>query len=125
MSYIALATDSFDTMARFYGELLGFPIVADWDRPDGRGRRFDLGGKLRVEILDNARKREPLRLPPPGDRIHLVVEVHDIDAARDRLAIETPAPITASWNARLFQVRDPDGVPVTFLQWSDKTGARK
>jgi catechol 2,3-dioxygenase-like lactoylglutathione lyase family enzyme len=125
MSYIALATDSFDTIARFYGELLGFPVVADWDRPNGRGRRFDLGGRLRVEILDNARKREPLHLPPPGDRFHLVVEVPDIDAARSRLAIQAPAAVTASWNARLFQVHDPDGVPVTFLQWNNKPGAHK
>jgi catechol 2,3-dioxygenase-like lactoylglutathione lyase family enzyme len=125
MSYIALATESFDTVARFYGELLGFPVVADWDRPDGRGRRFDLGGRLRVEILDNARKREPVRLHPPGDRVHLVVEVPDIDAARSRLAIQAPAPVTTSWHARLFQVRDPDGVPVTFLQWKNQPGAQK
>ena len=24
---------------------------------------------------------------------------------------------TTSWGAKLFQLRDPDGVPVTFLEW--------
>ena len=123
MSYIALATDSFDEVARFYGESLGFPVVAEWDRAGGRGRRFELGG-LRLEVLDNARERKPLRLLDPGDRIHVVVEVDDIDAARGQIKVMTPEPQAVSWGARLFQVRDPDGVPVTFLQWIESPDAR-
>ena len=117
MSYVALATDAFDAMAQFYGELLGFPVVSEWDRTHGRGKRFELGGGLRLELLDNRRERRPLPLGVPGDRIHVVVEVPNIEAARSRLAVAAPAPQSVSWGARLFQVRDPDGVPVTFLQW--------
>jgi hypothetical protein len=82
--------------------------VEEWDRANGRGRRFDLGG-IRLEILDNARERQSLDLREPADRIHVVVEVDDIDATRRRLATSTPSPQTTSWGARLFQVRDPDG----------------
>ncbi len=122
MSYVALATDAFEEVARFYGECLGFPVAAEWDRPGGRGRRFDLDGGLRLEILDNLREREPLSLGRPGDRVHVVVEVDDVEAARRGLAITAPEPVSTSWGARLFQVRDPDGVPVTFLQWTDGKG---
>ena len=117
MSYLALATDAFDAVTQFYGDLLGFPVVATWDRPTGRGRRFALGGGLRLEVLDNRRERAPLPLGTPGDRIHVVVEVPDIEAARSRLAVAAPVPQAVSWGARLFQLRDPDGVAVTFLQW--------
>ncbi len=117
MSYVALATDAFDAVTHFYGELLGFPVACEWDRAAGRGKRFDLSGGLRLEILDNRRERSPLPLGTPGDRVHVVVEVKDITAARQRIAITTPVPETVSWGARLFQVRDPDGVAVTFLQW--------
>jgi catechol 2,3-dioxygenase-like lactoylglutathione lyase family enzyme len=119
MSYVALATDSFDAVARFYGEKLGCAVLEEWDRSSGRGRRFDLGG-LRLEILDNARERRPLSLGKPEDRVHLVVEVDEIEPARRRLQIGAPAPQAVSWGARLFQVRDPDGVPVTFLEWNDQ-----
>jgi catechol 2,3-dioxygenase-like lactoylglutathione lyase family enzyme len=108
MSYVALATNSFDEVVWLYGEGLGFPVVEEWDRANGRGRRFDLGG-IRLEILDNARERQSLDLREPADRIHVVVEVDDIDATRRRLATSTPSPQTTSWGARLFQVRDPDG----------------
>ena len=123
MSYGALATDRFDEMVRFYGASLGFSVVEQWDRPNGRGRRFDLGG-MRLEILDNARERRPLPLSAPADRFHVVVEVEDIETSRHGIQIDAPSPQATSWGARLFQVRDPDGVPVTFLQWIESEGEK-
>ena len=117
MSYVALVTDRFDEVALFYGKKLGFPVVEEWDRDNARGRRFELGG-LRLEILDNLRERNPLSIGEPADRFHVVVEVEDIEAARNEIAIEAPPAQDTSWGARIFQVRDPDGVPVTFLQWT-------
>lgn len=121
MSYVAFATERYDEMIKFYGGLLGFPVVDRWDRPNARGLRFDLGG-MRLEILDNKREQHPLSLGSPADRVHLVVEVDDIEEARDSIDIETPFPQAMSWGARLFQVRDPDGVPITFLQWIKTDG---
>ncbi|NEP73497.1 MAG: DUF120 domain-containing protein [Okeania sp. SIO2G4] len=122
MSYVAIATEQFDTVVAFYGDQLGFPVVEQWDRPNGRGIRFDLGG-MRLEILDNQRERSALSLGQPGDSFHIVIEVDDIEATQRQLAIDTPEPQSTSWGARLFQLRDPDGVPVTFLEWVDATGA--
>jgi catechol 2,3-dioxygenase-like lactoylglutathione lyase family enzyme len=120
VSYVAFATGRFDEVTSFYGEVLGFPVVEEWDRPNGRGRRFDIGG-MRLEILDNDRERNPLTLGEPADRFHVVVEVEDIEDARHRIKIEAPPSQAVSWGAHLFQVRDPDGIPITFLQWA-KTG---
>jgi len=123
MSYVALVTNSFDAIVLFYGEHLGFPVVEQWDRANGRGKRFDLGG-LRLEILDNERERQPLRLCDPADRFHIVVEVDDVNAFRDRIAMNAPVPQLTSWGTKLFQIQDPDGVAVTFLEWVN-TGAQK
>jgi catechol 2,3-dioxygenase-like lactoylglutathione lyase family enzyme len=121
VSYAALVTNAFDAVVHFYGETLGFPVVEEWDRPNGRGRRFDLGG-LRLEILDNAREREPLSVGAANDRFQIVIEVQDIVQTRSRLAGDFPQPVAVSWGARLFHIRDPDGVPVTFLQWDQSRG---
>lgn len=119
MSYIALATERYEEMVRFYGETLGFAAARGWDRPGARGRVFDLGGGLRLEILDAVGQKRPLTLGPADDRCHIVVEVPDVDAARAALRIAAaPEPVTTSWGARLFQLRDPDGVSVWFLQWT-------
>ena len=116
MSYVALVTDRFDEVVQFYGDDLRFTVVEQWERSNARGLRFDVGG-MRLEILDNERERKPLALGTPADRFHVVIEVDDIDAARRDIKIDAPPAQTTSWGARMFQVRDPDGVPVTFLQW--------
>ena len=117
MSYIALATDNFDLMIQFYGQTLAFPLLTEWDRPRGRGRRFDLGAGLKLELLDNQREPRALFIPPSGDRVHIVVEVKDIVEVRDKITIEAPEVERVSWGALLFQIRDPDGTPLTYMQW--------
>jgi catechol 2,3-dioxygenase-like lactoylglutathione lyase family enzyme len=124
VSYVALATGAFEEVTKFYGEGLQFGVIDGWDRAGGRGRRFDLGG-LTLEIIDNTRESRPLALGTPADRVHLVVEVDDIDHARSRLRIAAPAAEAVSWGARLFQVRDPDGVAVTFIEWDDRGRQRR
>lgn len=119
MSYIAIATNKFEAVASFYGETLGFSVVEQWDRSRGRGRRFDLGDGLRLEILDNAREPHPVKLETSA-RVHVVIETADIDATWSSLKIAAPHPLDTSWGARLFQIQDPDGVPVTFLQWTSQ-----
>ncbi len=118
MSYVALVTNRFDEVSRFYSELLGFPVVDQWDRSNARGRRFDAGG-MRLEIIDNEREQSPRELGEPGDKVHIVVEVENIDEARERAKVDAPPVQDTSWGSRLFQIRDPDGVPVTFLQWTE------
>ena len=122
MSYVALVTNRFDEVARFYGELLGFDIVERWDRSNARGQRFDARG-MWLEIVDNEREQHPRQLGETADRVHIVVEVENIEEARRRIKIEVPPVKHTSWDARLFQIRDPDGVPVTFLEWSKTKGA--
>ena len=95
MSYLALATDRFDEVVEFYGDALGFPIVERWDRLNGRGLRFDLAG-MRLEVLDNRREKRPLKLGQPADRIHVVVEVDDVDVTWAQIDAVAPEPETTS-----------------------------
>ena len=123
MSYVALVTDNFEEVTHFYGELLGFPVVEAWDRDNARGMRFDTGG-MRLEIIDNVREKRHLDLGQPADRMHVVIEVDDIESARNSVAIDAPPVTETSWGSQLFQVRDPDGVSVTYLHWMEKREGR-
>ena len=118
MSYVAMVTDRYDEMVRFYGEDLGFEAVRQWDRSNARGVRFDLGG-IRLELIDNQRERDPLSLGSPADRFHVVIEVDDIEVARQRIKIDAPPARATSWGAEIFELHDPDGIRVTFLRWID------
>ena len=124
MSYMALVTDQFDEVTLFYGNVLGFPIVEYWERDNARGQRFDTGG-MRLEIIDNTREKRPLPLGDPDQKVHIVIEVDDIEAAGDRIAMEVPPVTDTSWGSRMFQLHDPDGIPITFLQWLEKREGRE
>ena len=118
MSYVALVTNRFDEVTRFYGELLGFPVLDQWDRSNARGCRFDAGG-MRLEIIDNQREQHPRELGETADRVHIVVDVDNIDEAREQIKVDAPPVQDTSWGSRIFRVMDPDGIPVTYLQWTE------
>lgn len=117
MSYVALASDRYEAVVRFYTEGLGFRAVAAWDRPGARGMRLWRDG-LGIEILDNLRLKSPLSLFEPGDRMHLVIEVDDLETVRADLHVDAGPIEETSWGARLLKLRDPDNVAVAFLQWT-------
>jgi hypothetical protein len=60
-----------------------------------------------------------LSLGIPADRFHVVIEVEDIEVARQRIKIDVPPARTTSWGAEIFELHDPDAVRVTFLRWTD------
>lgn len=116
MSWVALLTSRYDAACAFYGKTLGCRVVDGWDRPGARATVFDLGGGLKLEVLDASREKAT-PLGDPKERVHLVIEVEDIDAFRKRIAGEAPEPHDTSYGARVLRLRDPDGVPVTVLAW--------
>ena len=116
LSYLAIVTSRFEEMVEFYGATLAGTLVRGWDRPRSRGRVFEIEG-LRLEILDADREPRSLRLQPPDDRFHLVFEVENVDAVHARLPDSAEPPHDTSWNARVLELRDPEALPITFLQW--------
>jgi len=115
VSWVALLTARYEETCAFYGTTLGCPVVDGWDRPSARATVFDLEG-MRLEILDASREKA-MALGDPKDRVHVVLEVADVDAFRRRIRREVPEPENTSWGARILRLRDPDGVPVTVLAW--------
>lgn len=126
MGFVALITDRFEAMVRFYRDELGLAVLEAWDRPGGRGTRLAVGG-LVLELMDNRREATPAVLgPDAGGRVSVVVEVADVDAAVTRLrgaGLAVGRVQDTSWGARLASLRDPDGTPVVLLCWVTVPGA--
>ena len=76
---------------------------------------LNLGG-LRVELIDATRERRQPVLETTKQGIHLVIEVTDLSVRSVALGLPEPAP--TSWGARLLTLTDPDGLPVSLLEWT-------
>jgi uncharacterized glyoxalase superfamily protein PhnB len=56
------------------------------------------------------------------ERHGFVIEVVDIESVWRNLALDVPMPQQTSWGARIFQLRDPEGTAVTYLEWTQDRG---
>jgi hypothetical protein len=77
-------------MTWFYGQTLAF---LSWTNGIDQGDEdddFDLGAGVMLELLDNQWEPTPLFIPPGGDRLHIVVEVVDMDETRTKISLQSP-----------------------------------
>ena len=85
---LAVTVDDFEGAVRFYRDVLGLPVLEDWNEPDGSGAILD-AGHATLELLSVAQTRLVDRVEvgregvsPP---IRLALEVADSEAAARRL----------------------------------------
>ena len=108
----------FEKSIYFYQELLGLrPVPGWWDRPDGKGALFSVGGTGVIEIYGAAAGKT--YDGPRPEAINLALRLPDAAAVDDfhkqlmALGIpEVDPPQDRAWGHRSFVVIDPDGIPI-------------
>jgi catechol 2,3-dioxygenase-like lactoylglutathione lyase family enzyme len=114
----AFFAGDFDRSIQFYGDTLGLQPVPDWwDRPDGKGALFVVGGTAVIEIY-GAADGTAYDGPSPT-AINLALRLANAEAVNSfhkRLAALNIArlqqPEDRPWGHRSFVVYDPDGIPI-------------
>jgi predicted enzyme related to lactoylglutathione lyase len=120
-SYTSYAASSFEATCSFYEAQLGCTPVFAWDRADSRGVYYNLGQAPVAEIMDAARGEEALISPAPGT-FSIVVIVADAIRVHGELSargVTVTTPVANEPWGRYFEVQDPDGVALYFLERSD------
>jgi catechol 2,3-dioxygenase-like lactoylglutathione lyase family enzyme len=109
---------------RFYVEVLGLPLTAEWDEPRGTGGIVALGQSGLIEIdqmtaLD-PRDQAAFHQPVSSDKTELQLQTPDLDAWTARLTGAWPfdGPLTMPWGERRLILRDPDGLLVCICETS-------
>ena len=113
----AIRSGEFDASLRFWRDILGLTPVSLWDRPDGKGAIFAVGGNAFVEVL-GAGDGPDYDLPPTTS-VYLSLEMDDVDAVFGRFseagADVVGSPVDQPWGHRSFRVREPAGVEIQFF----------
>ena len=122
MKFIALNvirhTLNYDTMRRFYGEALGFPVIESWDEGTAnRGTVFGISGGGTLEVLHLGDVPQPA---VPIVNLDVVIQVDDAHAWHDHLHAKGVTIArgleTQEWGHRSFGVDDPDGLRLWFVE---------
>jgi lactoylglutathione lyase len=119
---IALTTNDYERLVKFYSEGLGIEPAALWNNDGGRALILDMG-RATLELFDE-RQAEVIDQLEAGRRvsgqIRFALQVPDIHAAMDRLlahgAILVHEPVQTPWGDTNVRLQDPDGMQITLFQ---------
>src|SRR5262245_53829569 len=114
-AHLALKTDNLASARRFSGHDLGFPDALAMPERLGPAVWFNVNDRQYLEIYETLKSEDEDRL------IEVAFETTDAKAMRDYLAgkgVDVPATVTKGWDGNLsFQVNDPEGHRIAFVQY--------
>jgi len=122
---VALTTDDYERLVRFYCDGLGIEPAQIWNNGQGRALILDMG-KATLEIFDETQAQTIDQLEA-GQRlsgpIRFALQVPDLKAAMERLlahgATLVHPPVITPWGDYNVRLQDPDGMQVTLFQILD------
>ena len=119
---VALTTNDYERLVKFYCEGLGIEPAAIWNNDGGKAIILDMG-KATLELFDET-QAQIIDQIEAGKRvsgqIRFALQVPDLQAALERLlahgAILVHPPVRTPWGDYNARVQDPDGLQVTLFQ---------
>jgi len=123
---VAVTTDQFEQLVRFYRHGLGLEPSQTWPEDQGRALVLDLG-RATLEVFDES-QAETVDQIEVGSRvsgpIRFALQVPDLEAAMQRLlahgATLVHPPVVTPWGDKNVRLQDPDGLHVTLYETSDQ-----
>ncbi|MBL8046457.1 MAG: VOC family protein [Anaerolineales bacterium] len=119
---IALTTQDYERLFKFYYEGLGFETAQYWDNEQGQAVMLELGAGT-LEIFDE-KQANTIDQIEAGQRVsgavRLALRVPDLNAAMERLlakgATLVHPPVVTPWGDYNVRLQDPDGMQLTLYQ---------
>jgi catechol 2,3-dioxygenase-like lactoylglutathione lyase family enzyme len=121
---VVIRCRDFEASRRFYGDVIGLPVLDAWDEAGGQGCIFGFpnGGSLEVYQMQSQDKRYDASFERAfqDDKIDLQLRTEDLDAWVRRLEGQWPfkGPRSLPWGDRWLQLRDPDNLLVAIVEAS-------
>jgi catechol 2,3-dioxygenase-like lactoylglutathione lyase family enzyme len=121
IDHVFFCTQGWDRTMGFWRDALGLEVQQDWSHGDYHGAALTLGD-ARVTLADAEEERDGevgFRVEP--GRPHLYLKVRGLDALTEALKAKgyehLSGPVAMHWGPQVSAFRDPEGVPVMFVEW--------
>jgi lactoylglutathione lyase len=118
---LAYTVEDYEGAVRFYRDVLGLPVIEEWEQPTGSGSILD-AGRATLELLsvdqsdlvDRVEVGEVVSGP-----IRLALEVQDSEETANALASagaqKIGGPVITPWSHKNVRLRAPDGMQLTLF----------
>ena len=119
---VALTTNDYEQLVKFYCDGLGTEPAQFWDNGQGRALILNMG-QATLEIFDET-QAQTIDQIEAGQRIsgqiRFALQVTDLKAAMERLlahgATLVHPPVITPWGDYNVRLQDPDGMQITLFQ---------
>lgn len=122
---VALTTDEFEKMARFYLAGLGLEPEQVWDSDQGQSLVLNMG-KATFELFDETQAQTVDDIEVGrrvSGQIRFALQVPNLESAMERLlahgATLVHPPVVTPWGDTNVRLQDPDGMQITLFQPAD------
>jgi len=122
---VALTTNDYERVMKFYCDGLGVEPSAIWNNDGGQAIMLEMGAAT-LEIFDE-KQAEVIDQLEAGKRVsgqvRFALQVPDLDVAMKRLlangATLVHEPVVTPWGDTNVRLQDPDGMQITLFQARD------
>lgn len=122
---VAMTTQDYERLTKFYCEGLGLEPAAIWNNEQGKAIMLDMGrgalelfDEAQAEVIDQLEAKQRI-----SGQIRFAIQVPDLQAAMERLlahgATLVHPPIITPWGDYNVRLQDPDGMQITLFQTPD------
>jgi predicted enzyme related to lactoylglutathione lyase len=119
---VAITTQDYERLVKFYCEGLGIEPAALWNNDGGRALILDMGhatlelfDEKQAQVIDQLEAEKRLSGP-----IRFALQVPDLHTAMERLlahgATLVHPPVMTPWGDYNVRLQDPDGMQITLFQ---------
>lgn len=122
---VALTTNDFDQLKKFYCDGLGLEPTQFWDNDQGRSVVLDLG-RATLEIFDESQAQTVDEIEAErriSGQIRFAFKVPDLIKAMEKLleegALLVHEPVITPWGDYNVRLQSPDGIQITLFQAKD------
>jgi lactoylglutathione lyase len=119
---VAITTDDYERLVRFYRAGLGLEPGPLWTTDQGRATILEMG-RATLEIFDETQAATVDRIEVGKrvtGRVRFALRVPEVEQARDRLlahgATLVHDVVVTPWGDRNARLQDPDGMQITLFQ---------
>jgi lactoylglutathione lyase len=118
---LAYTVEDYEGAMRFYRDVLGLPVLEEWNQPTGSGAVLDAGRATlellsvdQSELVDRVEVGEVVSGP-----VRLALEVEDSEETAKALmsagAQKVGGPVVTPWSHKNVRLRAPDGMQLTLF----------
>jgi len=113
---LKLYPKDFNKVREFYEQELGYTVMNEWDRPDGKGAMFDIGGTT-FELLSPEAGFKPIASVDVSWRVKDVWKLYESMKDKPYMVRELQ---DNDWGDTSFHITDPEGFLITFFAQTNK-----